>query len=234
MGGVAPAVDFLRPAADERHRRALFVLPIQTGHPFSVEFSSSLRNQHTASALVLPGPERAFDHGHASVLPHSSGAGLAFGASTPILAGLAPEDFVLVADQILRSRIDASKDAFQKRTYASRVGFLGKPGPGHQTARVRVAGHGDPPTKRPARWQRARNPGRPNARDRRYDRQVEVPPLVRALRGNHASGRSLWLLWDKLSRLPQPPSYCCRGQVQTRTREYLGDLDLAHGGTKGL
>ncbi len=89
MGGVPPAVDFLRPAADERPRRALFVIPIQTGHPCSVEFSSSRRNQNTARALVLPGPERAFDHDHASVLPHSSGAGLDFLASTPILAGLA-------------------------------------------------------------------------------------------------------------------------------------------------
>ena len=56
MGGVAPAVDFLRRAADERPRKALFVIPIQKGHQFSVEFSSSLRNQNTASALVLPGP----------------------------------------------------------------------------------------------------------------------------------------------------------------------------------
>ncbi len=86
-----------------------------------MEFSSSRRNQNTASALVLPGPERAFDHGHASLLPHSSGAGLDFLASTPILAGLAPEDLALVADQILRSRIDASKDAFQKRTYGVAV-----------------------------------------------------------------------------------------------------------------
>ena len=212
----------------------MFVIPIQQGHPFSVEFSSSLRNQNTASALVLPGPERAFDHGHASVLPHSSVAGLDFLASTPILAGLAPEDFVLVADQILRSRIDASKDAFQQRTYGSRVRFLGKHCQGYQTARVMVDGHGDPPTKRPARWQRARNPGRPKARDRRYDRPVEVPPLVRALRGNHARGRSLWLLCDQRSRLPPPPSYGCRAKGQTRTREYLGDLALAPGGTKGL
>ena len=234
MGGVAPAVEFLRRAADERPMRAMLVIPIQTGHQFSVEFSSSRRNQNTASALVLPGPERAFDPGHASVLPHSSGAGLDFLASTLILAGLAPADFVLVADQILRSRIDASKDAFQKRTYGARVGVLGKHGQGHQPARVLVEGHGDPPTKRPARWQRARNPRRPKARDRRYDRQVEGPQLGRALRGNHASGRYLWLLCDKMSRLPQPPSYGCRAQVQTRTREYRGDLDLAHGGTKGL
>ncbi len=212
----------------------MFVIPIQKGHQFSVEFSSSLRNQNTASALVLQGPYRAFDHGNASVLPNSSVAGLDFVASTPILAGLAPADFVLVADQILRSRIDASNDAFQKRTYGSRVGFLGKHGQGHQTARVRVDGHGDPPTKRPARWQRERNPGRPKARDRRYDRQVEGPQMVRALRGNHARGRSLLLLCDKMSRLPQHPSYCCRATVQTRTREYLGDLDLAPGGTKGL
>ncbi len=136
MGGVPPAVDFLRRAADERHRRAMFVIPIQKGHQFSVEFSSSLRNQNTASTLVLPGPERAFDHGNASVLPNRSGAGLDFLASPPILAGLAPADFVLVADQILRSRIDASKDAFQQRTYGSRVGFLGKHGQGHQTVCV--------------------------------------------------------------------------------------------------
>ncbi len=154
MGGVAPAVDFLRPAADERPRRALFVLPIQTGHPFSGEFSASRRNQNTASALVLPGSERAFDHGQAAVLPHRSGAGLDFLASTPILAGLAPEDLVLVADQILRSRIDASNDAFQQRTYGARVGFLGETRPGtsngaskgrwprrptHQTARPGAA-----------------------------------------------------------------------------------------------
>lgn len=56
MGGVAPAVDFLRRAADERPRKALFVIPIQPGQQFSVEFSSSRRNQNTASALVLPGP----------------------------------------------------------------------------------------------------------------------------------------------------------------------------------
>lgn len=150
MGGVPPAVDFLRRAADERPRKALFVIPIQKGHQFSVEFSSSLRNQNTASALVLPGPERAFDHGHASVLPHSSVAGLDFLGSTPILAGLAPEDFVLVADQILRSRIDASKDAFQKRTYGARVGFFWetRPGPSNGASTGRWP---RPPTNQTAR-----------------------------------------------------------------------------------
>ena len=63
IGGVPPEVDFIRRAADERHMRAMFVIPIQKGHQFSVEFSSSLRNQNTASALVLQGPYRAFDHG---------------------------------------------------------------------------------------------------------------------------------------------------------------------------
>ena len=50
----------------------MFVIAIQKGHQFSVEFSSSLRNQNTASALVLPSPERAFDHGHASLLPQDA------------------------------------------------------------------------------------------------------------------------------------------------------------------
>ena len=58
--------------------------------------------------------------------------------------------------------------------------------------------------------------------------------MVGAPGSNHATGHHLLLLCDRVRRFPQHPSYCCRAQVQTRTREYLGDLNLAHHGTKGL
>ena len=38
IGGAPPEVDFIRRAALERHMRAMFVVPIQEGHQFSVEF----------------------------------------------------------------------------------------------------------------------------------------------------------------------------------------------------
>ncbi len=102
IGEAPPEVDFIRCAALERHMRAILVIPIQKGHQFSAEFSSSLRNQNPASASVLQGPNCAFNHGNAAVLPNSSVAWLDSLAPTPILEGLAPEDFVLVADQIPR------------------------------------------------------------------------------------------------------------------------------------
>ena len=77
-------------------------------------------------------------------------------------------------------------------------------------------------------------PGCPETRNCRPDRQIEVPHMVGALGSNHATGHHLLLLCDRMRRFPQHPSYSCRAQVQTRTRERLRDLHLAHGGTKGL
>ena len=61
-------------------------------------------------AFVLQGLDRTFDHGDAAVLPYSTIAGLNPCAPTEILEPLAPEDFILVADKIVRRRVDASQE----------------------------------------------------------------------------------------------------------------------------
>ncbi len=101
--------------------------------------------------------------------------------------------------------------------------------------RIRRVDAVNPPTKRPRLWQCKRNPGRPKARDCRYDRQVEVPYMVRSLGSNHATDRHhLFLIGNRQRGFLQHSSYCCRAQVQTRTRQRLRDLDFAHGWTKGF
>ena len=88
----------------------------------------SLRNQDAAGAFVLQGPDGTFNHGNATVLANRTVAGPNSFTLTPRPERLAPEDFVLVADQMPRPRTGASNDTFQKRTYGSRVGLLGKRG----------------------------------------------------------------------------------------------------------
>ncbi len=60
-----------------------------------------MRNQDPPSALVLQGPDEAFDHRDASVLSNRAEPRANSFASAPALEVFAPEDAALVAVQIL-------------------------------------------------------------------------------------------------------------------------------------
>ena len=78
-----------------------FVVPNKEGIDFLTEVRSPLRNQDLSSAFVFQGPNEALDHGDAAVLPSGTVSWMDAIYSTPALEFLAPEDAVLVTDQIL-------------------------------------------------------------------------------------------------------------------------------------
>ncbi len=119
IGGVLPEVNFVRRSAVECHVRAILVVPTQEALKCMVESSLTLRNQDASGAFVLQGPDGTFNHGNATVLANRTVAGPNSFTPTPRPERLAPEDFVLVADQMPRPRTGASNDTFQKRTYGS-------------------------------------------------------------------------------------------------------------------
>ena len=143
-------VDLVGGLASKRRVWAALVVPGKEEVEFPAKVCSALWNQNSASALVFHGPDEAFDHGDASVLPDSAISRADSLAATPALEVLAPEDTVPVADQILGCRLSASDNLPKERPQRERLGPPRKHSEAHRTPRVVVNDNGQPPTERPA------------------------------------------------------------------------------------
>ena len=145
-------VDFVGCFSVERSVRSMLVVPIEVGSELFSKVSLQLRDYNPARGFFLHGPDEAFDHGDAPMLPDGAEPWPNPLAFAPVLEGAAPEDSVLVADQILGIALGASDRPSKKSAYGKRVRPLGKDGEAHRAPRVVVNDHGKPPTERPTLW----------------------------------------------------------------------------------
>lgn len=114
--------------------RAMVVIPSEEGIEFPAKALSALRDQNPPNAFVLHAPDEAFDDGNATVLPSGVIPRTDSFAPAPALEISAPEDLVLVADQVLGRRVGASDRFSKKSTYGYRVGRLRKEGEARRTS----------------------------------------------------------------------------------------------------
>ena len=101
-------VDFIGRLAMERRVGTMLVIPIKVGCKFPAKRCSALRHENPARNFILHRSDKAFNHGDASMLPNRPVPRTNCLTLAPSLEVLAPEDAVLVADQILGRRINAS------------------------------------------------------------------------------------------------------------------------------
>ena len=88
--------------------RPMLVVPGEVGSELFAKVRLQLRDYHPARRLVFQDPDEAFDNSDASMLPDGAKPWSNSLAFAPALEGAAPEDSVLVADQILGRNFDAS------------------------------------------------------------------------------------------------------------------------------
>jgi len=227
VGRSQSEVDFVGGRARERRARAIRVVPGEVERECPTKVFSALRNQDVPRALVFHGLDEAFDHGDASVLPHSAISRADSFTATPALEVRAPEDAVLVADQVFGYRASPSDHPPKKAANRERLRPLRKDGKAHCTSRVVVNDHGQPPAEWPALRQRERRPRCPEACARGHGGQVDVPDVVGALGSHDAVVGCGCLRWRRAWRFFEDPSDRRCTEVQARTAQHLGDLGLA-------
>ncbi len=136
IGWSPPEVDFIRRQSRERHVGTMPVVPREEETKFRAKIGSAMRNQDPSSALVLHGPDEAFDHCDASVLSNGDEPRANSLASAPVLEVLAPEGAVLVANQILGHGVGPSDRFPKERAHGERLRPLLKGGITHRASRV--------------------------------------------------------------------------------------------------
>ena len=88
--------------------RTMLVVPSEERSELSSEARLALWNHNPASRLVFHGPDETLDNSNAPMLPDGTEPWTNFLEAAPALEGAAPEDTVLVADQILGCGLGAS------------------------------------------------------------------------------------------------------------------------------
>ncbi len=86
----------------------MLVVPCKVGRKFPAKRVSSLRYENPARNFILHRSDEAFNHGDASVFPNRTIPRADCFPLAPTLECRAPEDSVLVTDQILGGRMIAS------------------------------------------------------------------------------------------------------------------------------
>ena len=130
----------------------MLVVPSKIAAEFPAKRRSALRDESPASNFVLHGSDEAFHHRDAPVFSDRAKPRANCVALAPSLEGLAPEDTVFVADQILGRGLSSSDRPSEKRACRQRVRPLGKDREAHRASRIVVNDNGQPPTERPALW----------------------------------------------------------------------------------
>ncbi len=92
----------------ERRVGTMLVIPCKVGSKFLAKRCSPLRYENPTCNFILYRSDEAFDHGDASVFPNRTIPRADCFPLAPTLERRAPEDAVLVADQILGGRMIAS------------------------------------------------------------------------------------------------------------------------------
>ena len=122
----------------ERHMGAMLVVPSDEGTNLAAKRVSSLRDQNPTSALILHGLDEAFNHGDAPMLSSRAVARADSLAAAPLLEARAPENRVLVTDQVLRCRAGAYNRPAKEGTHSNRLGSRWRNCEAHCTPRVVV------------------------------------------------------------------------------------------------
>ena len=109
------------------------VVPSEEQSEFPAKLSLAQRYHDPARGLVFQSPDEAFDHGDAPMLPHGAEPWANSLAIAPELEGVAPEDTVLIADQVLGTSIDPSNHGSKKLASRKRVRTPGQHSKAHRT-----------------------------------------------------------------------------------------------------
>ncbi len=117
IGGPQLEVDFVRRLAFERGVRPMFIIPREEHCELPAEAHLALRHHNPASRLVFHGPDESLDNSDAPMLPDGAESRANSLASAPALEAIAPEDGVLVADQVLGRRVMPSDDLSKESTH---------------------------------------------------------------------------------------------------------------------
>ena len=97
-------VDFIGRVAMERRVGTMLVIPSKVGCKLPAKRCSALWHQNPARNFILHRSDKAFDHGDASMFPNRPVPRTDRFRLAPSLERRAPEDAVIVADQIFGRR----------------------------------------------------------------------------------------------------------------------------------
>ena len=100
IGGPQSEVDFVGRLAFERDVRSMFVVPGEEDPDLSDDARSAQRNQDSAKAFVLQCSDEPLNHGDTSMLPRGAVPRPDCRTPAPSLKRVAPEDRVLVGDEV--------------------------------------------------------------------------------------------------------------------------------------
>ena len=128
----------------------MFVVPIGERKKLSTALFFAVRNQYSASALVLQAFDQTLDHGDAAMLADSTvSRRLDAFAFDPTSKSVAVEDAVPVADDVLWNGAGAPRRAPQESAYIPATRSIGEDADTHRTARSMIHDNRNPMAEGP-------------------------------------------------------------------------------------
>ena len=107
-------IGLLRRLAIERRMGATVIVPIRKTAQFKLESVRTKRYQNNTCAFVLERQDESFDERDTAMLANGAEARCDPLAITPVLEGITPKLFALVADDIVRVCTRAIHGTFEK------------------------------------------------------------------------------------------------------------------------
>src|SRR5271166_1520213 len=214
--------------------RSVAIVPVAEQAELSDKGSVSQGNQRQqAHALGLERADEALDHRDAPLLANGAETLADVAALAPAPQTTADELRPLIAHQVL-GRLTATGDSgFQQGGDLLRRWLRLVQGDAHDPSRVVIHDHCQPPAKRPAHGQRARQPGSPVAGRCLHGGEIDVPDVVGGAGSDAAClWRGLRLRRGGWRLLPAQPGHSRSTQMEPGAGQQLRDLDLAEPGTK--
>jgi hypothetical protein len=136
----------------------VLVIPNKEATKLTAEILSAKRNLDSASAVVFHCEDESLHDGDTSVRADGAEPRLDSFAATPSFVPLAPELLAFVADDVFGRLFHPANGTSEERSNGGRLRYLRKNGEAHETSRIVVDGHRDPPAERPLLRTRERNP----------------------------------------------------------------------------
>ncbi len=117
IGWSQSEIDLVRRLAVECRVGTMLVVPSKVGRKFPAKRCSALWHKNPSRNFFLHRSDEAFNHGNAPMLPNGAEPWTNFLASAPAFEVVAPEDGVLVADQVLGRNFDESYGPTKEPAY---------------------------------------------------------------------------------------------------------------------
>ena len=144
--------------------RAMLIIPSDEEENLVPELVKSKRNENSSRAFILDCPDHSLNNGNTAVFADGAIArwhdALTF---YPSPKGMAVENPIPVTDDMLWRRASTTYRPSQQSADGATIRALGKGADTNNAAREMIHDDYQPPTKRPALWQRERQPRSPKA-----------------------------------------------------------------------